>query len=279
MNIKHLVILWVTFCSFSLMALAQEKPVERIISLGPLVTEELYLLSSSDKLVGCTVYCQRPEAATHKEKVGTVQEVNLEKIVSLKPDVVLATELLDPRAEAKLRALGIRVVDIPNAKNFKEICDVFLKLGQMVGKESLALTIIADSKKQVDELKRKLKDVKRPTVFVQVGAAPLYTIGKDSFADDFINFSGGINIVTQKGYLHYSREQVMVNDPDVMLISSMGFSGLKEKQNWERFKSLKSVARHRIFVIDQYHLCSPTPVSFIETLKTVIHDLHPEINL
>ncbi len=277
MNIKHSILLILALSFFFPAALAQTKPVERIISLGPVITEDLFLLSSGDKLVGCTTFCQRPEAAKHKEKVGSVQEINLEKVVSLKPDVVLATELTDPRAKEKLRALGIRVVDIPNAKNFNDICSVFLKLGQLVGQEPLARAIIAQTKKKVDELKGKLKNAEKTKVFVQVGSDPLVTVGGDTFANDFIELAGGVNIVTQKGYLQYSREQVLASDPDVMIISSMGFDGQKEVQNWEEFKTLRAITRHRIFIIDQYLLCAPTPVSFAETLKTVIQDLHPEI--
>jgi len=279
MNIKRILISFLVLLFFSYTAWAQEKPIERIISLGPQVTEDLFLLSSGDKIIGCTIYCIRPEAAKFKEKVGSVQEVNLEKIVSLKPDVVFATKLTNPQAEAKLRALGIKVVDIPNAKNFQEICDVFLKLGQMVGQEPLARRMIAESSKKIEELKRKLRNSEKTKVFVQVGANPLVGVGKDTFAEDFIEFAGGINIVTQTGYLRYSREQVLHIDPDVIIISSMGFNGDKEEQNWEGFKSLKAIAHHRIFIIDQNLLCAPTPISFVETLKTVIHDLHPEINL
>ena len=279
MNIKRILVLFFVLLFSSLNAWAQQKPMQRIISLGPVITEELFLLESGDKLVGCTTYCQRPEAAKYKEKVGSVQEINLEKVLSLKPDVVLATELTDPSVKQKLRALGVRVVDIPNARNFSEICDVFLKLGQMVGQESLARTIIAESQSKVEELRSKLANAERAKVFVQVGSDPLVTVGGDTFADDFIGFAGGVNIVSQKGYMQYSREQVVASDPDVMLISSMGFDGQKEAQNWKAFKTLKAVAQHRIFIIDQYLLCSPTPVSFVETLKTVIHDLHPGTGL
>ncbi|MBF0594956.1 MAG: ABC transporter substrate-binding protein [Candidatus Omnitrophica bacterium] len=259
--------------------LAAEKPAERIISLGPVITEELYLLSSGDKLVGCTTWCKRPEAAAHKVKIGNVQEINLEAIVALKPDVVLATVLTDPRSVMKLRRLGIRVVEIPNAKDFEGLCQVFQLLGEITGRESEARQIIDRAREQVLALKKKMAGLARVRVFVQVGANPLVTIGRESFANDLIASAGGENIVTAPGYLQYSREQVLAQDPDVMFISSMGFDGAKEKNNWQQFKSLRAVSGDKVFILDEYLLCSPTPVSFVETLKTVIHYLHPQVIL
>lgn len=169
MNIRILSVIIFSFLLIPLNVGAQVQPIERIISLGPVITEELFLLHSGPKIIGCTIYCQRPQAAKYIQKVGNVQEINIEKIVALRPDVVLATQLTDPRAIERLRSLGIRVVDIPNARNFEEICNVFLNLGQMVGQENLAQSIIADSKAKVAALKNQLTKVGRVKVFVQVG--------------------------------------------------------------------------------------------------------------
>ena len=258
-------------------AFAQEKPAERIISLGPVLTEEIFLLGSADKLIGTTTYCQRPEAAKQKERVGSVQDINIEKIVSLRPDLVLATVLTDPRAKEKLRSLGVRVVDVPNAKDFDGICSVFRMLGKLLGKEAKADLIIADARDKVQDLKAALGGVKKVRVFIQVGVNPLVTIGKGAFINDLIESAGGVNIVTDSGYLQYSREKVLQSDPDVMLISSRGFDGEREKKNWRRFRSLRAVVEDRVFILDEYLMCSPTPVSFVGTLKTIIEYLHPEI--
>ncbi|MBF0619297.1 MAG: ABC transporter substrate-binding protein [Candidatus Omnitrophica bacterium] len=260
-------------------ALGSEKPAERIVSLGPVITEELYLLSSGDKLVGCTTWCRRPVAARSKAKVGNVQEINVEQVVALKPDIVLATVLTDPKAVAQLRAVGIRVVEVPNAKDFEGICQVFLTLGEITGKEEEARRIVDEARQKIKVLKQKLSGVPAVKVFVQVGANPLVTIGQESFVNDLIGSAGGVNIVKASGYVQYSREQVLLSDPDVMLISNMGFDGAKEKDSWRKFLSLKAVAANRIFIVDEYLLCSPTPVSFVETLSMVIHYLHPKAGI
>ncbi len=260
-------------------AYAQQPPAQRIISLGPVLTEELYLLGVEDKLVGCTTYCQRPEAAKLKAKVGNIQEINLEKVVALKPDLVLSTVLTDPRAKEKMRQLGIRVVDIPNARNFDEVCEVFLKLGDLAGKAGEAQAIVARARKDVAALTALWQGKPRLKVFVQVGVEPLVTIGRNAFVDDLITLAGGDNIVREPEYLQYSREKVMVSDPDIIFISSMGFSGEVEKKNWEKFTALKAVRTRQLFVLDEYLLCSPTPVTFVSTLKAMIRHIHPEVGL
>ncbi|MCM8832137.1 MAG: helical backbone metal receptor, partial [Candidatus Omnitrophica bacterium] len=98
--------LFILFCFFCLGVYSQDKYPERIISLGPSITEELYLLGVEDKILGVTTYCKRPKEVLKKEKVGTVVDVNVEKIFSLKPDLVLATPLAKQKDIEKLKKLG-----------------------------------------------------------------------------------------------------------------------------------------------------------------------------
>ena len=164
---------------------------QRIISLGPSITEELYLLGVENKIVGVTTYCQRPPQAREIEKIGTVIEVNLEKAISLQPDLVLATSLTNPKAKEKLKNLGIRVITFPSAKNFREICEQFLELGKIAGREKEAEEIVYRAKKAVSSVKQKVRELPKPKVLVQVGAKPLWVAPKDSFVNDFIEIAGG----------------------------------------------------------------------------------------
>ena len=108
---------------------------ERIISLGQTITERIYLLEADKNLIADTVYCVEPEDAKYKEKVGTLLQANLEKIVALKPDLVIASNLARPKQLRKLKNLGIRVVQLSYPKNFSEMCRQFLDLGVLLGKE------------------------------------------------------------------------------------------------------------------------------------------------
>jgi len=250
---------------------------KRIISLSPALTEEIYLLGIEDKLVGCTIYCKRPPSAQKKEKVGNVVEVNVEKIISLRPDLVLATELTDPKDIEKLKALGISVINFPTPRNFSEICEGFLRLARIVRREQKAKEIVEEANKEIETIKEMVKDLPKPKVFVQIGARPLFTVTKDSFIHNLIELAGGINIASSAKTGLYSRENVIRKDPDVIIIASMGITGKKEKKHWEAYKTLKAVKGERIYFIDASEVCSPTPLSFVEALKEIVELIHPEI--
>jgi len=252
-------------------------PLERIVSLGPHLTESLFLLGAGDRVVGVTMYCKRPPGARKKEKVGTVMEVDTEKIVGLKPDLVLATSLTDLRDVKKLKDLGINVITFPNPKNFFQICEQFLKLGRLVGREKEAEEIVRKAQAQVDSIAKLVENLPKPKVFVQVGARPLFTITKDSFINDFIELAGGTNIAEDAGTGLYSREKVLESNPDVIIIATMGIVGEEEKRTWQKYKTLNAVKNDRIYVVDSYALCSPTPVTFAQTLKELARLLHPKI--
>ncbi|MDI6758120.1 MAG: helical backbone metal receptor [Candidatus Omnitrophota bacterium] len=261
--------LFIPFCAYGY--------PERIISLSPVLTEELYVLGAEDSLVGCTIYCSRPAEAKNKEKVGTVIEINLEKIISLKPDVVLSTPLVSRKSKEKLKNLGIKIIDFPAAKNFSGICDQFLELGKIIGKELLTGDIILKVKDEVAAIKKKAKSLPNLKVFVQVGEKPLITAAKGSFINDFIEFAGSINIVkdSKDAYTRYSREKVIRDNPDVIIIASMGIEGVKEKEIWQRYKTLEAVKNNRIYIIDSNLFCSPTPITFVETLNVIVRILYP----
>jgi len=247
---------------------------KRIISLGPGITESIYLLGSQERLVGVTTYCIRPPEAQKKEKVGSVIEVNLEKVFSLSPDLVLATSLTDRRVIDRLRGLGIKVEEIPLARDFSELCNNFLRLGRLLGKEKEALAIVTRAKEEISSIRKSIKDLPPKKVFIQVGSKPLFTMTGDTFVNDLIELAGGVNIARDSKTGLWSREMVVNIDPDVILITTMGVDAEAEIKEWSRFKNLKAVREGRIYTIDSYMIGSPTPLSFVEALKELVRILH-----
>ena len=249
---------------------------QRIISLGPAITEELYLLGVENRIVGVSTYCHRPQDARDREKVGTVIRADLEKIVSLKPDLIVATSLMDAEQVEKLKNLGLKAIRFSPVKNFGQICEQFLELGRLVGGKNEAEEIIRQVKLKVDVIEKKVENLSEKRVFVQIGAKPLFTVTKDSFINDFIKLAGGVNIVQDAKTGLYSREKVLEENPDCIIIVTMGIVGEEERKTWQKFKTLNAVKNNRIYIIDSYKLCSPTPVSFVEVLKEITKILHPE---
>ena len=248
----------------------------RIISLGPFLTEEIYLLGEESKLVGCTAYCL---PKTNKERVATIIDVNLEKAVSLKPDLVLATALTNFKDVEKLRSFKIAVEVFAQAKNFDELCAQFLRLAELLDKKPPAEKLVKKAKLKVERIEKRVANLDKVKVFVQVGVKPLFSVNKDSFINDLIERAGGINIAksTEKGF--FSREEVLRQNPEVIIITAMGLDEKIEKEIWLKYKNLKAVKNNKIYILDSYKLCSPTPLKFVDALEEIAEILHPEEKL
>ncbi|MBW2039059.1 MAG: ABC transporter substrate-binding protein [Deltaproteobacteria bacterium] len=249
---------------------------QRIVSLVPTLTEELYLLGVGDRVVGVTIYCQRPPEAQSKQKVGTVIDVNVEKVLSLSPDLVLASPLVDHKQVEKLRDLGMRVEIFQEAKDFHGLCENFLSLSHLVAQEQRAAEIIEEAKRGLEATKKRVEGLPRPEVFVQIGANPLFTATGNSFVNEFIEFAGAINIAGDAKTGIYSREEVIRRNPDVILIVTMGIVGEQEKEVWLNYKTINAVKNRKIYTVDSYRFCSPTPLSFVVTVKELARIFHED---
>ncbi len=249
-------------------------PPQRIVSLVPTMTEELFLLGMGDRIVGVTVYCQRPPLAQEKDKVGTVIDANIERIIELHPDLVVASTLADKKQMKKLQNLGMKVRTFPQARDFRALCEDFLALARLVGKVEKAQAIVKKARAEMEVLEEGLKRFSKRMVFVQIGANPLFTASRESFINDLIERAGGTNIAGHATEGIYSREEVISRNPDTILIVNMGIVGAKEKGVWLRYESVNAVQNDRLFMVDSYRVCSPTPVSFVETVNEFVRIFH-----
>ena len=255
---------------------------QRIVSLGPLNTENIYLLGAGDRLVGNTSYCVRPEAARHKAKIGSVMQVSIEKIISLRPDMVLATALTRPEQINQLEKMGVRIVRFRQPASFSEICEQFVELGQLLGLEERARRIVRQAKEEVEALRRETAHLPKKKVFLQVGSRPLFASVTSSFTHDFIALGGGVNIAEgqRSGAMDY--EKVIAENPDVIIIAMMGSEtgiAAEEKRNWQRMHVLKAVQTGQVHVVEPSLVCSPSPATFVRTLRLIAGLIHPEIEL
>lgn len=278
---KLIVITGFIACIFTLLAAgvisgyAQENYPQRIVSLGPSITKGLYLLGVEDNLIANTIHCNNPPSARNKEKIGTAVEVNIEKVFNLKPDLVLATSLTSSKAKEKLSNLGLRVVTFSTAKDFSGLCRQFLELGKLVGRKNESEEIVKNARDKAAFVKEKVKNLSKPKVFIQIGARPLTAATGGYFVNDYIEFAGAVNIAKEEKKGIYSKERVLMANPDVIIITTMGMAGEEEKKNWENFHTLSAVKSKRIYIINTEKLTSPTPASFVETLEELVVVLHP----
>ncbi|MEA2013119.1 MAG: ABC transporter substrate-binding protein [Verrucomicrobiota bacterium] len=265
---KSVPILLIIFTFFLNAKTEEESKKKRIISLAPAVTEELFLLDAGDEVVGVSSYCKQPIETQQKKIVGTIITADIEKILTLKPDILIITPLFPIKLKEKLKSLRIKTKTSRNPKNYEELCKNFLFVADLVGKREKAQKMLSEVQKKLNKLKKKTKTGKKEKIFIQLGAKPIYTIIHESYFTDLINFAGGINSVPldYKG-AYYSRERVLVDNPDHIFIMDMGKIGENEKNIWQKFKIITAVKNSSIHIVDSSKIGSTTPFSFLEMVK------------
>ncbi len=256
-----------------------DKTHRRVVSLGPIITEMIYMLCAENQLIANTTYCVVPADAKFKEKIGTVIQMNIEKIISLKPDVVIASTLSREKQIEILKRQGINVIRYKNPKTFPEMCQMTIDLGSVLGKKDKALKIVKEAQKTVDKIKKKAEKLIPKKVFIQIGLKPLHTVTKDIFVNEYIRYGGGINIAENENSGIYSREKVLTANPDVIFVATMGSSkkaGEIEKKRWMKFSSINASATGQVYVLNPDIVCSPTLITFVKGLKEILSLIHPE---
>jgi ABC-type Fe3+-hydroxamate transport system substrate-binding protein len=244
--------------------------VNRIVSLAPSITENLYLLGAQNKMVGCTSYCMLA-VNDGVQQIGSTIDVNVEKILTLKPDIVLTMLMTKPQDVEAMRKLGIRVEILPTPKNFAEICEQTIEIGKLTGFEKEAKRVTDEAKQKVDNLKQSVaKNKLKQKIFFQLGSNPVFTVLPNTFMNDFILLCNGDNIANGMTTGIISRESVLAKNPDVIIIATMGGFGAEEKKVWETYKSMNATKYRRIFLIDSETSCSPTPENFARAFADVI---------
>lgn len=256
-----------------------EKLPERIVSLSPSNTEILFSLGLEDRLVGVTDFCEYPEAAKSKEKVGGFADPSVEKIVSLKPDIVLTTDLHRQVVE-QLDAMGISSVMI-NPGNMEEMLESIELIGFVTGvkEKAEALTLGLRTRiKAVSEEMAGIPDDKKPRVYYEIFPTPLITAGPNTFVDDIIKLTGGVNIAADanKAYPEYSQEMIVSKNPQIIIYSHHGSSqetveDILGRTGWG---SIDAIKEKRVFYIDEdiVQLATPRLVEGLEAVSRLLKE-------
>jgi iron complex transport system substrate-binding protein len=257
-----------------------EDPPQRIVALAPSITETLYYLGLGDRVVGVTQFsCFPPEAAL-KPKVGSYVDVNVEKILTLSPDLVIGTK--DGNEAEKVYLLdeaGIAAF-IVNPRNVRETIETVATLGRLCGIPEKGVALSLQLSRRVEYIVEKTRGRRRPLVFLQINLRPIMTANRNTYLHDLIQLAGGENI-TQDEPITYPRinlEEVIRKKPEVILITSMEREGQFEeaKLEWERWKTIPAVRNRRVHLVNSDLVDRPSP-RIVEGLEMIARLLHPEV--
>jgi len=244
-----------------------EKSPIRIISLAPSFTKAIFLLGEGRRLVGVTRYCVEPPEARRLPKVGSVVEFNIEEVIKLSPELVLATPLTSPLLLKRLEEIGIKVIVFKTPETFRELCDQFLTLSEILRTHEKGQKIVKYARNKIEEIAKRQKK-HRTRVFIQVGINPIWAAGEKTFIGEALKIAGGENIFKGRGG-PVSEEWVLKKNPEVILIMDMGLKGKEMINIWKRFKKIEAVKKNKIYILNSNLYCSPTPISFVEGVENL----------
>ncbi len=237
------------------------KTPQRIVSLAPSNTEILFALGAGKRVVGVTDYCDYPPEAVKMKKEGLIESiggystVNIEKVIALKPDLVLAAYGNGKEVVDVLRSYGIKVIAL-NPRNISDVMRDILIIGKAVGEEKNATKLVNWMKNEIKKLKEEASRYKvRPRIVHILWNDPIWVSGNDTFANDVIELAGGINAFKDiEGWKIVSYEEILAKNPDIIIVNSGSGMGGKKNilYNWviKKFPDLDAVKKGNVYVIN-----------------------------
>jgi len=253
---------------------------QRIVSLGPSITEILFDLGVGNKVVGVTNFCDYPKYVLKLPKIGGFVNPNIEKIVSLHPDVVIGIAPGTRKEIAEeITSLGIPTY-VAYPESLEDIGKNIIKIGKIVGKEEKAKELAKYINSNFSKVRKITKNLKKVKVLYLVGFEPFVTAGEKTFANDLIEIAKGENLgkFLRGNYPRCSIEWIISKSPDVIILSTMqkGITKYFIKNVADKLSSVPAVKNKKIFVINSALVDRPT-VRIIKGLEKILRILHPEL--
>ena len=234
----------------------KEEP-KRIVSVIPSNTEIAFAIGLGDKIVGVSDYDTYPAETKDIEKIGSL-DINTEKVVSLKPDLVLAhsSNMANNGGIEQLKKMGLTVLVVNDADNFDKVYESIEMMGKATGKSENAQAVVADMKAKVEAVKEKAKAVKaedRKNVFIEVSPLPeIYTPGKNTFMDEMLHIIHADNVAGElEGWVKMNEESIVAANPDV-IITTHGYrtkdanAEVLKRSGWEEISAIKNKQVHSV---------------------------------
>jgi iron complex transport system substrate-binding protein len=272
--------------SVSVLAGQPREESRRIVSTVPSTTEMLFALGLGDRVVAVSNFCRYPPQVRALPKVGAVLRPDLERVVSLRPDLVVTSDR-NPEFAARLAAAQISFVAVPTM-TLKDVSSAMLRIGDAAGIPADARTAVARMEERLDKVRRLPQIVPRPRVLLIMGRTAdaltgIVAAGAGTYLDDLVGIAGGTNVVTEVSplpYPHLSLESILQLDPDVIVDTiDMGATETERQRRsvegqklWRRYRTIPAVrnGRVRAATTDALFVPGPRVVEAAEWLADVI---------
>jgi len=260
---------------------------ERIVSLAPSNTEILFAIGAGERVVGVTDYCNYPPIVIEEKKRGKIESVggystvNIERVLALKPDLVVASYGNGIETIEALRRLGLNVIAF-DPKTIQDVMRDIILIGRATGNYEEAKKIVKEMAEKIDTVREKVKDKPKVRVAHIIWHDPIWVSGKNTFIDEVISLANGENVFNFSGWRIVSVEDLIAANPDVILVSSgtgMG-EGKDVVYEWimsdDRLSKIKAVKNGKVYVVDADIINRPS-YRLADALEIVAELLHIEI--
>lgn len=244
----------------------------RIISLSPAITEMVFMLDDGNKLVGISDFCHYPEATDTMHRVGGMQNINVESLVALNPDVVLIGSIVTKQDMEKMERAGLKVVVIREETKLEGLCDALAVIGNLLDKKELADEQIQKIHNQLDSVKSHIDTTLAPKkVYYVVGFGEQgdFTAPQNSHIHEIITAAGGENIGKDLTSWSVSREYLFEADPDIILIRK---EDLEIFGKTKPYTSLRAVKEGHLYPIESgwIDIVSPRNILAIQYINNLL---------
>lgn len=250
-----------------------ESEPKTVVSLAPSITEIIYALGKGDTLVGRTTYCNYPEEATKIEEIGTLMEPNVEKITSIKPDLIIGSTHLDEKIVKQLEELGMKIVYINESEDIEGSYKTITSIGEILNANEVATKTVNEMKTKIDAVVAKVKDTTtKPSVYYVVGFD--FTAGKDTFINQLIELAGGKNAADDVEGWSYSIEKLVEKNPDIIITDNALVEEVKTK---EFYKDLTAVKNGQLYGVNGDIFSRQGSPRLAEAVEELAKIIHPEL--
>lgn len=250
---------------------------ERIVTLAPNLTEIVYAVGAGDRLVGNTTYCDYPPEAKQVTKIGDTMQPNIERIVALRPQLVLVSTASQLEAFTRqLNEQGIAVY-VTDPRSLDDVFRSIKTLGDLLGEAERAEQVVNNLRARASAVEQAVKTSKPVRVFYQVSAAPLYTIGREAFLTDLIRRAGGQSVTADVpgAFPRYSDEAALATQPEAIILSVDSSMDEGNAKHAASLAKAPAVTSGRVYGINGDLLSRPGP-RLVEGLEQIARSLHPE---
>lgn len=249
------------------------KEPKRIVSLTPNNTEILFAIGAGSKIVGVNSWSDYPPAAKRLPSVGD-RVISIEKVISLRPDLVLAHGTLNDEAVRSLEAYKIKVFVI-DPKTIDQLAADIRLIGRIVNREAKANNVangLVDTRARIRKQAAKYKS--KPKVLFTVQTDPLWAAGPETFVDEMIRIAGGRNLARdiRPGFNQFAAEMAVSRNPDVVIITAKGDKRLFTSGQWKMTNAAK---KGRVYEINPDIAVRPGP-RLIDGMKEIARMVHPD---